>query len=282
MKVAIYQIREHHRSQIICDAMAKGITRCGDQVLRRWEERYATPEADVAVFYGLEGNLPRIFEDHKLQPHAAVYVDLGYWGRRQGGRWAGWHKVVVNARHPTSYYQARRHDASRAAALNVVPQPWKNGRHVLIAGMGDKGARAEGFEPEQWERAAIAQLRQHTDRAIVYRPKPSWKTARAIEGVGYSPRTQDVAEIMRGCHAVVTHHSNVAVDGIVGGIPAFVWYGVGSTLGSQDLESIESPRCPTDAERAQWICDIAWCQWSIEEMSRGLPWRHLKEEGLIP
>jgi hypothetical protein len=279
VEIAVYGIREHYRSHICTQAMAAGIAKTGDKPVMLWEHEYRGPVAQVAVFYGLEGNLPKIFSDYR-SCGSAVYIDLGYWGRRQGGRWSGYHKISVNARHPTDYFQRRRHDASRAKALGVVPQPWRRGQHILLAGMGDKGARAEGFEPEAWERKAIEVLREFTQRPIIYRPKPSWKRARPLPGVGFSPRTEEVETVLRNCHAVVTHHSNVAVDGIVAGVPAFAWAGVATRMGSQDLAHIENP--PRPEGREQWIADIAWCQWSIAEMAEGLPWRHLKSEGLIP
>lgn len=262
--------------------MARGITACGDQVTRRFEHQYnGKVEHEVAVFYGLQGKMPSIFYDYKREAKA-VYVDLGYWGRREGGRWTGYHKVAVNDRHPTTYYRARQHAPDRVGRFGLIPKPWRTkGFHILLCGMGDKGALAEGYLPEQWERDAIREIRKYTKRPIIYRPKPSWKTARPIDGVGYSaPHDKTLEQDLRLCHAVVTHHSNAAVDAIVEGIPAFCWGGVAAGMSSQDLSEIETPYFPTG--RAEWIADIAYTQWCIAEMEAGRPWLHLKEEGLIP
>lgn len=263
--------------------MARGIRQAGDIVTVRDEALYpGEPDlnSDIAVFYGLEGNMRQIFKDHRRN-FAAVYVDLGYWGRREGGRWAGYHKVVVDARHPTAYYRKPQHDFSRLLHFaSLQPAPWrKAGHHILVAGMGDKGAIAEGYQPEQWERWAIGQLQQHTRRPIVYRPKPSWKTARPIPGTIYSPRDRDAELELQNCWAVVTHHSNVAVDALVAGVPVFCWEGVAAALGSTDLSQIESPPMPDG--RDEWMADIAWTQWSVREMADGLAWRHLRLEGLV-
>lgn len=278
LDVIVYRIREHYRSSVVCDALAQGIAAAGERVRVRYENEYGGLEGDVAVFYGLEGNLGRILEEYG-GARRALYVDLGYWGRREGGRWSGYHKIVVNARHPTKYFRAGCDDRRRLAH-GIAPAPWrKRGSHILLAGMGDKGARAEGYAPEEWERWAIAEIRRYSQRPIVYRPKPSWKHARAIAGVGYSPRTQPVEQLLPNCHAVVTHHSNVAVDGLVAGVPCFVWGGVASTMGLQELGAIESPWLPEGRE--QWVNDITYCQWSIAEMSSGLPWRYMRSRGLV-
>lgn len=281
LDVAIYAVGPHHkRSTLICDSMKHGIKANGDLPTVIHESEYKNPVAPIAVFYGMVGALPKILSDYRAAGLKAIYIDLGYWGRHEGGRWSGYHKIAINSRHPTGYFSARRHDGLRAAELKVRPRDWiVNPEHILLAGMGAKGAEAEGFAPEAWERAAIAELRKHTDRPIVYRPKPSWKEAQPIEGTIFSHFTQDLHKVLRRCHAVVTHHSNVAVDGLVAGVPAFCVEGVARPLALDDLSKIEAPYRATD--RMQWINDISYTQWSIGEMRRGKAWKHLKQEGLL-
>lgn len=266
--------------------MAAGIRACGDRPEFHWEHEYPALEArghlpDIALFYGLEGQLPLIFRDYAAK-RWAVYVDLGYWGRREGGRWTGFHKVVVNARHPVAYFRKPQHDRKRIHHFSgLLAQPWTlTGNHILLAGMGDKGALAEGFEPEQWERQAIDILQAATDRPILYRPKPSWKTAKPIPGTLYSdPAKRVVEDELQNCWAVVTHHSNVAVDALVAGVPTFCWGGVAADLSSQKLHQIERPIYAEG--RDGWMADIAYTQWSVAEMERGDCWRHLRTEGLV-
>lgn len=282
--IAVYYIAGHNRSRVICDAMARGIECAGDTPWLIDQAGFTHDHVDrfpIAVFYGLEGNLPLIFKSFR-ENNTAIYVDLGYWGRRDPGRWSGYHKVVVNARHPVAYYRrSSLHNFSRIHSFGVYPAPRVecNG-DVLVAGMGDKGAKFEGFEVEVWERWAIGQIRQHTDRRIIYRPKPSWKKARPIEGVAYS----DPAKPLDLTHisTVVTHHSNVAVDAIVKGIPCICIGGVASDMSSDKFETIDdAANLPDRDQRWCWMNDIAHTQWNVDEMARGLPWRHLIHEGFI-
>lgn len=271
--------------------MARGIRACGDVPESLWEHEYPNcftdrilqgKMPDIAVFYGLEGQLPLIFSDYVASGRWAVYVDLGYWGRREGGRWSGYHKVVVNARHPSAYFRAPQHDRKRISRFRgLLAQPWtESGNHILLAGMGDKGALAEGFAPEEWERGAIERIRKVTDRPILYRPKPSWKTARPIPGTLWSdPQQRVIEQELQNCWAVVTHHSNVAVDALVAGIPTFCWDGVAAGLSSQSFDEIERPLFPDG--RDAWMADLAYTQWSVEEIAAGACWSHLRSEGLI-
>lgn len=289
MRVAVYIIPQHHRAKVTCDAMAAGAERRGEMVTRFAPTDFDPSHAeqfDAAVFYGYEGANLSVFECFKRsRTSRVVYVDLGYWGRRDGGRWAGYHKIVVDARHPTAYFRRQTKPHDRIGAFHVEPQPWRNGMHVLLAGMGDKGAQAEGFGPNQWEIAAVAEIRKYTTAPIIYRPKPSWKAAKPILGTAFSaPHARELADDLRDCMAVVTHHSNVAIDAVMAGVPAFCWGGVATELCSQDLSDLAALRrfsWPSAAERMQWAADLAYTQWNIAEMARGDAWNYLRRENLL-
>lgn len=268
--------------------MLAGIAAYGDKPDYLREGAWPGPTPDFPgyaahVFYGLEGNLPRIFE-FAMEHSRAVYIDLGYWGRREGGRYAGYHKISVNARHPVGYYRSPQHTSERFDRFNIPIQPWqllarRESGHILVAGMGAKGAAAEGYRPQEFERWAISELEKHTNREIVYRPKPSDPLGSPIPGTRFSPKDVPLEHELANCWAVVTHHSNVAVDALLAGIPCFCWGGVARSMSLQDLSMIEEPYLP-DA-RHMWARDIAWTQWSVDEMKRGHAWAYLRAEQLV-
>lgn len=277
MRVAVYHQDTNRRSKIIAQAFAGGILRCGDSCIIKSMTAYAGVEADVAVFYG---TLVQPMKDYLAAGKHYVYVDLGYWGRLSDGKFNGYHKVSVDSRHPTEYFQKTKHDEKRISAFGKLKmKPWrKSGGHILLAGMSAKACAAEGFKPEQWERNIINLVRRQTDRPIIYRPKPNWPDYTILKGCKFD-KNSDLLKSFENCHAVVTHHSNVAVDGIVAGIPAFSWQGVAKPQTLRDINFIERPLMRDDRE--QWMRDISYCQWNVDEMAAGKPWQHLKDEGLI-
>lgn len=277
LRVAVYVMAGHRRSEFCCSAMLRGIAKLGDKPIRIEERSYNGVEHDACVFYGYIPSLQKIMADYRAANKPAVYIDLGYW-RREGMQ--GYHKVVVNGRHPTAYFQRKRHNDDRLKALGVAIAPWRiRGRNILLAGMGYKASViAEHIAFESFERDAAAKLAAHSKRAVYYRPKPNDERSRPIEGTTFA-RDLDLDRMLHNCHAVVTHHSNVAVDALVAGIPAFCWQGVAAPMALQDLARIEKPWFP--GCRHDWACDISYCQWSVPEMAEGLPWRYLKDEGLL-
>lgn len=273
--VAIYELEGNGGARITCPLMMHGAQACGDKVTYLRASTYRSPECDIAVLWGYVESCQKIINDYVATGRKAVYLDMAYWQRRES------YKVCVNARHPNAYFQKVKHGPQRRLQLGVVPRPFaKQGELILLAGMGAKSAWAEHQEPvESWERATVNELRALTDRKIVYRPKPSWAGASSIKGTRFSPPSEALEPLLAASWAVVTHHSNVAIDGLVSGVPAFVWYGAAVPMGLQDLAKIETPLYP---DREQWLNDLAYCQWSKEELRNGSCWRHLKMEGLIP
>lgn len=259
--------------------MAQGVARAGAAPDLRSSLTYRGPDHDVAIFYGLAAGLGRVLSDYRERGRKAVYIDLGYWGRRKRTRWDGYHKMAVNNRHPTAYFQRRAHSPDRFAEHHLAIRPWRaRGKHILIAGMSAKAAAAEGLLPHKWERETIARLRELTDRPIIYRPKPNWAEAKPLDGSIFD-RDTPLERALLNCHAVVTHHSNVAVDALLAGVPCICPGGVASVLSGHDLEQIESPPMPDGRE--QWAYDLAWTQWSVAEMESGAAFRYLVDEGLI-
>ena len=136
-----------------------------------------------------------------------------------------------------------------------------------------------------WEEAAIATIRKHSDKPIVYRPKPQANRKPQLPpllGTTYSdPVARKIEDELKDAWAVVSHHSNAGLDALIAGVPCFQPDGVASVLGLADLSLIETPRLPSYEERRQLVHDVCYCQWNAAEIDAGLAWRHFRDEGLL-
>lgn len=278
--IGVYFAPHNNRSHIVGRAMAYGIARCGVKVQFKPSTNHRSRcEFDAAIFYGLAGGLSRVLAEYRETGRRAFYIDLGYWGRRKLSRWDGNHKIAMNSRHPTAYFQDRPKTPERFEAHGIKIAPWrKEGRHIVVIGMSAKAALAEGLRPHQWETQTIQRLREITKRPIIYRPKPNWTEARPITGSQYG-KGPSLEHHLVNCHAVVAHHSNAAVDALLAGVPCICPDGVASVLSGHDLEQVDDPPMPDGREQFAW--DLAWTQWSVDEMQTGRAYRYLVEEGLL-
>lgn len=283
LNVIIYR-GNSKRAHVLCEAMVSGVTKAGDKVIS------VTPavnyrggiHADVAVFYGLKDNLMRVYKEYIAAGKKTILMDLGYWGRTEGGRLSGYHRVVANNLHPNYYYQMITHDSNRFLKFNVDVKPKDvSGDHVLLAGMSEKAAWVFDLKPLEYEKRMITEIRKHTDKPILYRPKPSWKGAAPLPGTTYSPPDEPLQDALDRSFVVVTHHSNVAIDAIVNGKPCIVTgHGVGMAV-STSLDCLEEPYFPYEEKRMKWLSNIAYTQWNVKEIQAGKPWKHLKKEGVL-
>lgn len=273
-KAAVYQIRDHGRSAIICDAVLLGLEKAGYDVDLCFEDEYCAPTTQVAVFYGFAGKFPKIMREHER----AVFIDFGYWGRTRKD--SVYHKIAVNDRHPTAYFRTQTPDFTRLDQQGVEIHPYRRGgKKILLIGMSPKAAGTCGYEPGEWERQTADRIRQYTSRPIVYRPKPSDGFAKPIPGTEFGSRRITLHDALDDVHAVVARHSNAAVEALLYGVPVFVEDGVTLGMSHNDLSLIETPYYPDN--RREWAADIAWTQWTLKEMATAEPWVHLKNRGVL-
>ncbi len=272
MRLACHYNPKNRRSISVAHAMFDGAQALGIEA--KTVIGFEQPAGDVGVAYGW--GHPDLFEAYRRQGGHFVYLDLGWWYRKPPHDvLGGYHKVCVDAREPTAYFR-RNSPMDRFTRTGLQVAPWRaTGGKVLIAGMSEKSARTRGFQPQEWETRAAQIIRQICPgRPCTYRPKPSWTGAWPIDGTIYSPPSQPLESALADCWAVVTCHSNVAVDALLAGIPVHVDGGVAEDF-STPWADLDNPLMP--AGREQLLADIAYCQFSVAEIASGACLRHLLE-----
>lgn len=259
------------RAQLLADAFALGVARHQDSAFT-CEHFTQHVVYDVIVAYGWR-HWRHAFDLQLNAGRAYVFIDGAYFGRVKDHRDPnGFHKVTINGRHPKV---AMDLPGDRFDRFDLRIKPWREtGEHILLAGMSAKNATDLGIPPGSWERTMIDRLQSVSKRPIVYRPKPTWRDAPALRGTRYSPPTEPLEDVLRGAWAVVTHHSNVSVDGLRWGIPCYIEEGAALPFSMQTLDRLEEP--PQLEGRDAFMNGVAWWQWSLSEMRSGACWEFIK------
>lgn len=275
VRVCIY-VDRHPRSAPIGAALLAGAKRMGWDafVTRDWHE---TPRADLLAGYGWCNRA--MFEAYRAAGRHFIYVDLGYWHRKQyRSDYGGLHKLVVDGRHATAYFRRNRPRDRLAGAPEI--KPWRqNGAHIVLAGLSAKGAASSGLKPLVWEHDIISRLKRVTGRSIVYRPKPSWTSAQPIPGTIFSPPEQPLSEVLADAWALLTLHSNAALDALAAGVPVRAQEGLASVMSMASVECVEFPPC--NGDREQLFADIGYCHWTRHEIADGTALALLRDDGLL-
>ena len=281
MNIGIY----HGDSEIqimVAKAFKKGLSGEDSGVVLHDDEHKAT--FDAIAFYGMSVPHIKMWKEYRQNNKPVFIADLGYFGENRGAGGSGHLKVSVNHWHPTTYFQKFKHLNDRFAKFNIPVKQMsdKRGPNIILAGIGPKSGVLYDMKHQSWDEYAVKEIRKHTDRKIIYRVKPSAQhTFKPIPSTEWSEPTLQLEKLLRNAWAVVSHHSNVAVNGVLEGIPCFVNDGVSTTIGLSDLSMIENPKIISHKEQQQFLADLAYTQWTLDEIASGKTWKHLKSEGLF-
>jgi hypothetical protein len=179
-------------------------------------------------------------------------------------------------------------DDSRVKTLGLHLYPWRTaGSDIIIALQHHHSEQWQGMpRVRQWVHDMVNQLRSHTDRPIIVRPHPrspvdlsglSIKIDRPNRLLG----TYDDYDLQRcfdSAWAVINHNSNPGIQAAIRGIPVFVDPSSrAAEVGNLDLSDIENPGRP---DRQQWFNDLAWTEYTVEEIRQGLPLRLILDQWL--
>jgi hypothetical protein len=260
-RIVIYEVGQHKRARIIAAAMREGFGRHGVQVST--QDRFNGVHGDIAIAYGW--NHEPIFKKYKNY----IYFDLGYWDRKpQGAPKEGAHRVCINSWSPVdNMIRDRPMDRLLESGIDLWASP--HGGDVLIAAMSAKAAVTHGYNFMQWENEMSSQIRPFTKRGIVLRTKPS----KAHPGI-------PIIEALQNSHIVISHHSNVAVDAMIRGVAVYAEKGIGKLVSISDIRGLDYAKPPCVDDRLQFLADVAYCQWTPEEMRNGKVWENLKNQVL--
>ena len=166
----------------------------------------------------------------------------------------------------------------RASHLGLRAQPWKNkGINVVIAAQRSDSEQWAGQPPMSvWLDQTVQTLRQHTSRPIIIRPHPRQRIANVPGCWIQSPQpvvgtydSYDYDACLQDAWAVINYNSGPGPQAILAGVPAFV----GTTslalpVANQDLTMIDDPDRP---DRGVWLEQLAHTEWTVDEISTGLP-----------
>lgn len=232
--------------------------------------------SDIAVVFGVyKSKVPMSFPRGEVIAQQrknnldVIVLETGYINRGDGKNHH--YAAGYNGLNGRADFKNKGMPGDRFKELDVQVKDWrKDGDHILVCGQIPWDASVDHIDINKWLAEAINEL-SDCGREIVFRPHPLCPIVPILE-CGYS--VDLLADDLKDAWAVVTYNSNTAVEAAIAGIPVFA-FDQGSmalSIASKDLKDIDAPKMP---DRAQWLHDIAYAQWTPDEMREGLAWRHL-------
>ena len=237
--------------------------------------------SDAAVIWSVLWNgrmrpNQRVWQHYRQQNKPVIVLEVG--GIQRGTTW----RVGLNGINRDAYFGELGQDNTRAKQFGLVEQPWKHsGKYILICGQHDRSLQWQDMPSmSNWFLQTYDTIRAHTDRPIIFRPHPRCRLQDIERGLRYVER-QDPHHIL-GTYddfdlsfddiwATISWSSNPGIHSVIAGVPAFVGpSSLAYDVAAHNLADIEN-RAAQIHDRSQWINDLAWTEYTVEEVSAGLP-----------
>ena len=273
MKFSLWTQYGALNSKPIFDAFANSLNSNGHVVV------YNDSSADINViwsvlFNGRMAGNKAVWEQQK----PTIVLEVG--GIKRGTTW----KVGLNGINRDAYFGPSSNNNTRANELGLKLSPWKyTGEYILIAGQHDKSLQWKDMPSmATWVHDTITFIRAQTDRPIIFRPHPRCPLP-AIEHDFKDVKRQTPKQIKNtyddfdmqfdNIWATVSWSSNPGVHSVINGVPAFTGpSSLAFDVAEQNLRNIDNPLY---GDRTQWLNDYAHTEYTIEEISQGIPLKHL-------
>ena len=274
------------------DAGIAGFKTLGEDYQVLYEDEYRPSE--IAALYGFHKKMSRvgierkkIYDTQNAMGNKVLTFERGFINR------SIYHSVGWNGINGRADFKVKNCPNDRFDKIGVDVKPWKQkGKTILVCGQVPWDCNVQhlntGFKKRptsvqgymDWLRNTLETIHEHTNRNIIFRPHPSfrrrkeWYEVATPDYVFWS--TNSLEADFKRAKVCVAFNSNTMVEAAIQGIPVFAG-DIGSMaypIANTDLTQINDPKKPS---RKQWLNDLAYKQWTWDEMSRGLFWEHLNE-----
>jgi hypothetical protein len=236
-------------------------------------------DADVAVIWSVlwNGRMARnelVWNYYHNKNKPVVVLEVGALNR--GRLW----KVGVNGINGSGYFGPTGMDSKRRNMLGINIEPWKQSNDIIICLQHSRSEQWENMPVlEMWVDKIISETRNISDRKIIVRTHPRHRiqfkhnykdvildNPRSVDAVNDSINFKNA---LSSAWAVINWNSNPGVVAALHGIPVFTGpTSLAKPIANLDFRMIEKPLMPN---RDQWANDLAYTEWTIDEIAGGEP-----------
>jgi hypothetical protein len=294
MKIVLY-MSSTNREEVLHRALTSGFVRHGDTV-ESVDTHLSTdpvPGADLAVFVGVRNKSAKVYRACRAVGLQTMMLDKGYFKRSL------YHRVAVNCSQPL-YLEQMSYDDKRfnevkgkGARLVTRTEPTRviyveaTQKYYAFHQLGGVAEYADTICDKL--NATLREAREEGLR-VVYRPKLSERKEHNVfkyqppkqppNTALSSPTKESFLEALTTTHIAVVHGSAAGVEAAVAGVPVL---SLGSRehfplhdLVNTEFSDILNPRLPDPDVLHKRLAQLAWCQFSEEEIASGFCWEHSK------
>jgi hypothetical protein len=276
MKFSLWTQNGALNSKPVFDAFKDGVSQLGFTSI---DNSY---DADVAVIWSVlwSGRMSAnktVYEHFKKLNKPVIVLEVGALERN-----LLWRVSIDNK----FFGHNTENTDERLKNLGLLIRPWRSpdkNKKILICCQNVFSQQwASMPETSLYLTTVITEIQKYTDRCIVVRPHPRFlsnipETLKKFKNVELNiPKKientyddYDFEDQLSKSWCVVNYNSNPGVISLINGVPVFAHPdSLSGKLSEFDFSKIETPKI---IDRQQWLNDIVYTEWSIDEISRGIP-----------
>ena len=237
-------------------------------------------DADAAVIWSVLWNgrmkeNQKVWNHYRSQNKPVFVIEVGALDR--GKLW----KVAINGINRSANFGPAGMDSKRRAQIGLVANPWRQSSDIVLCIQHALSQQWENMPTTaQWVEDTIIHLRRYTDRKIIIRSHPRWvyQSKQVFNNVEIDhPRPNNESinfkNSLNSAWAIVSWNSNPGVVAAIEGVPVFIGPdSLARPVGNLNFETIENPTMP---DRTQWLNDLAYTEWTVDEILSGKPLERL-------
>lgn len=242
-------------------ALMDGLRRHGVQV---WGPNEGLRPVDAVVCWGWKQG-----KRHRVNGRNVLIMERAYISDRRQYISLGWNGLNGRATFPRiedGGERWRQHFSNRL-------KPWReNGDCIVLMGQVATDAAVLGHDIQRWCAKAAEELKER-GLPVLFRPHPRDVAHGKGESVPGAPTLHGTLnDALERAALVVTWNSGSGVDAALAGVPVIAC-DEGSMAWPVAAHGLHEPIIKPD--RSAWCAQLAWCQWSLEEVRNGTAWEHV-------
>ena len=211
-----------------------------------------------------------------------IVLEVG--GIKRGTTW----KVGLNGINRDAYFGDSNNDDSRKRLLGLEVKPWRtSSKYSLLCGQHDKSLQWQDMpRMSNWFLNTYDEIRKHTDRPIIFRPHPRCRLEHIERGLKHVYRqepkhvngTYDSFDMgFNDIHCTISYSSNPGIHSVIEGVPAFVSTHSLAYDVANDIDFLHDIEQPLMTDRTQWLNYYAHTEYTVDEISQGIPLKRLTD-----
>lgn len=226
------------------------------------------PIADLVVFWGHRRHA--IIEAQCQNGFDYLVMERGYFGDRM----ETWTSCGFNGLNGRAQFHNENSPADRWLPHVKLMKPWRTtpGEYVLIMGQVAGDASIKDVDITNWYRYVYETAEATFDLPVCFRPHPLSRQDAPFDDVHIV--TGELRKALGRAHVAITYNSNSGVDAALAGIPVIA-FDRGSM--AWEIAAHEVEPATIMPERSGWAQNLAYCQWTMDEIRSGIAWDHLRQ-----